>query len=116
MHAYTYIQVCVFVPIQVNTFINSYAMTPTSAHLVMPDTDHAVGRVGPPHVDLEGSHADPLVAMVKETGKNVKQGRLGQDQSLERSGSGGTGRGEGQGLHCMHAEYEVHYLEAEQSV
>ena len=115
-HACTYVCtvvcVCVCVSIQANTAINSSVTTPISAHLVVPNAYHTVGRVGAPHVDLEGSHPDSLVAVVEEAGKNVEQGRLGQDQSLGRSGGeggrGGRGGEGGEGFHCMYAECEVH--------
>jgi len=69
----------------------------------MPNADHVVGRVGASDVHLQGSHADTLVAVVEEAGEDVKQGSLGQDQSLgegpeKRRGGGGVKggwRGEG---------------------
>ena len=70
------------------------AMTPSSAHLIMPNADDVVGGVGASDVHLQSSHADTLVAVVEEARENVKQGSLGQDQSLgegPEKGRGGVG-------------------------
>ena len=88
-----YVRTCVRVCADYANATHDCAMTPSSAHLIMPNADDVVGSVGASDVHLKSSHADTLVAVVEEARENVKQGSLGQDQSLGEGPEKGRGGG-----------------------